>query len=606
MFEHFWVILGVFLALVRLDPSVYHPDLQVFLDSFFLCHCFLSYMGGFGDNSNDDCDNSWSTVLAKRGRGRGFTASQGRDCVSPATAPPHQTAPPSDRAPKGSRKAFKTVFTSSVVHAPVDYVREEAVTDGGAPLSQDIFVVGVPAALKGGGLKPTLQHVVFDGVEAGWIGSEVDLDKIRRERKGRAFLALGPTEHAPPGSVMRRERGFVTVRVPATVHRNGGILVPREWAGNDWWEKVRSMDLVAAMHVRADRRLDLVPRAGTLVTTLSDAVTGMGLLVDETHPPIGRKLYLTAEHAANVPVTAVALALRETVKVLEAKGCVPLGCLLPRTATQVIMPLLQVRPGDPTLSTTVSGMKVLVRRARMPRSSPPPGEGSEGGETAGAAAAGAAGAVGARDGRGDAPAPKDGTRADSRGPVPRTVLRRGREAGAAAGAASATATATTAEAVAPASSRAMDVDESWETQEVTDVPEGPGFIAYVDRTNPLPKAGPGGFAAAAAVATASAGAERSIKAILCGAASDDVVRRIAGLGSMEFTAPLFKRALEKDAREARLALGLDGGPDTDAEGACFSLCKLIGNREVTMEYARMKGPVTPDRWRALINEQGPA
>lgn len=443
-------------------------------------------------------------------------------------------------APKaGAKRAFKTVFTRSPVHMPAEMHTEVPVTDD-LPPGEGTFVVGVVGALAG--LRPTLLHAVFEGVEAGWLDAGTDIDLIRRERKGRAFMALRPQEHAPPGSALRRQNGVVTVRVLATTHPKGGILVPREWAAQDWWAKARNLPGVAAVHVREDRRLDLIPRVGVQVSSIADAARAAGLIVDAVQTPEGRRYLLTADHPEGAPVTAVARALRETVKMLESEGLIPLGQLCPRRAGQLEMPLLLTRPVDPVRDTMVHGMRVRVRRVREHSTevSPP---------------------------RGQVPP----------GPRP-AVLQRKQKA---------------ADRAAP---KAMDVDVGWEAEDVEGV-EGTTFVAFKDTSNPVPAAGEGGFAAAGAATTTMEG---GVRRLLTGA-PEGVVAQIINVGQSAVLAPVYKIVARTRPQEAEKAIM----EATTADDACYHLCSLLKDGDADSFILATKlciqdQKTLPARWRELV------
>lgn len=546
-------------------------------------------MRGFGDKHD-----AWA-VVARKGRLAASTASTAESHTGgqhAACEAPKASGKPAGRA----KKAFKTVFSSSVVHEPRTYIRETE-PSAALPPTEQIFVVGVHSTLTG--LRPSLVHEVFEGVSAGWIAADTDLSQIRKERKGRAFLALPPQQHAPPGSALRRVRGFITVRVPSTVHRGGGVLVPRAWAHCDWWRTARSLAGVAAVHVRGDRRLDLIPEMESTVASLAKVAEEAGLAVDRVIAPEGRKFYMSVEHGKGVPITSVAIALRGTLEGLEAKGCLPLGSLVTRTETQCVQTLLLVGAEDPCGESFVAGMRVRVTQAlrRDREGVAPPGVAAAAGEYCGPPEPGGdrgdvppsgagAGPMRVRAEGGAAAASGGPKGQDSRGPRP-AVLRKKRQA-------------TSAEAVA------MAVDVGWEAEDVAGV-EGETFVAYKDTTNPEPAAGEGGFAAAAAV---PGGAEtRAVTAILGEVAAEkpEVAERLVQLGD-DRVAPLVRLALVKDAEGTRRAIGLDGGlgggpsDGVDADAACLELCRIIDDWEVTKQACGGRDP-PPERWRALIAHQ---
>lgn len=566
------------------------------MKDLFIHSSLVSLMGGQTDDKH-----SWTEVVR---RGRNPKTSTSSSSSSSSATPPSPSpagGKPATRKDGGkAKRAFRTVFSSSVAHTPLEYV-EEVPIGGAPPSTSDTFVVGVTTALRN--LNPTLQHEVRPGVEAGWVDAKRDVEQMRSERKGRTFLALRPSEHAPPGSELRRHRGFITVAVPTSVHRGGGILVPREWSGCDWWAKAVAMTGVAAAHVRGDGRLDLIPGPNLTVAVLANSAEGSGLKVDRVVPPEGRKFYLTCEKGEAVPVTAVALALKETVANLEKDGLVPLGNLSLRKATQCIMPLLQIRPGNPAREIMVAGMRVRVAKARV-RGAPQDAGGGPGGSEGAASGAAAGGGEGA-----DGGASKDPAKAASRGPMPRAVVRKVRERAEPEatpalpregvvndGVMVGTATAGT--------SAPMALDDDWAAEDVAGIDGSPNYTVYADKKNPVPAEGPGGFAAAMAATAGDAARTRAVTAVLgeTAAGSPGVVDRVVQLGS-SVVAPLLKMAFARNAECARKAIGLDGGPtDIAAVDACFELCKMMDDKTLTRVTAGSmygQGPLPP-RWTQLL------
>jgi hypothetical protein len=571
-------------------------------------------MEGFGDNSNDDCDNSWSKVLGRRGRGGTSAAAEGRGRASPATAPPRQAAPPRDRGcastsessaggkpatrkgptaiGKAARaKVHATVFTRALVHQPRERL-EEVATPGGETTTDDVFVVGTEAlvekvAREAAGSSLAIHFEVFEGIIGALIPNEAGrVEALNRQHKGKPFIALAAQQHAPPGAEVREARGYVTVRLATSTHPNGGTLIPREWCKPDWWRHAMDVCGASAIHVRVDGGLDLVPRPTDSVVGLAGRARAAGLSVDRVAVPRNRKWYLTIQHPDGATLTAVARAAAATIRGMLGANFEVVGALSAHSPSRAFMVLAQRAP---SASPQTKEQGVLKFRLYQAKTGDSP------------ATAGAAGQ--ARDPRGPRPAVLNRRKASHQVatqpphpvPVPDTD------------AAAATATSGGAAAASPAGAAAMCVDEDgWEGEDVAGIEGSPNFTVYADRRNPAPPSGAGGSGGFAAAMTAAAAANSaSVERFLGEGTASEVVQRIAALGKVELLAPLFKRALVKDARVARLALGLDGGPgaDADAEGVCFELCRLIDDREVTTQACAGRDP-PPERWTELLKEQG--